>query len=82
MLHAVEQLTNQGGAPATAMQQTLAGPVTVTGKGLLLGEDATVTIEPAPPNHGIIFERVDSEPAGADSCHRHQCRAARPPHDA
>jgi len=44
------------------MQQTLAGPVTVSGKGLLLGEDATVTMEPAPPNHGIIFERTDLKP--------------------
>lgn len=45
------------------MQHTLAGPVTVSGKGLLLGEDATVSIEPAPANHGIIFERTDLHPA-------------------
>jgi UDP-3-O-[3-hydroxymyristoyl] N-acetylglucosamine deacetylase/3-hydroxyacyl-[acyl-carrier-protein] dehydratase len=44
------------------MQHTLAGPVTVCGKGLLLGEEATVTILPAPPDHGIVFERIDVSP--------------------
>jgi UDP-3-O-[3-hydroxymyristoyl] N-acetylglucosamine deacetylase/3-hydroxyacyl-[acyl-carrier-protein] dehydratase len=54
--------------PATAQavdtqrQHTLAGPVVVTGKGLLLGEDARVEILPAEPNHGIVFERVDLDP--------------------
>lgn len=43
-------------------QHTLAAPVTVSGKGLLLGEDASVTILPAPTNHGIVFERVDVAP--------------------
>jgi UDP-3-O-[3-hydroxymyristoyl] N-acetylglucosamine deacetylase / 3-hydroxyacyl-[acyl-carrier-protein] dehydratase len=62
MLHAVEQLAPTSTPAKAGMQQTLAGPVTVKGKGLLLGEDATVTIEPAPPNHGIIFERVDLNP--------------------
>jgi len=47
---------------ATARQHTLAGPVTVSGKGLLLGEDATMTIHPAPPHHGIVFERTDVSP--------------------
>lgn len=44
------------------LQHTLAGPVKVTGKGLLLGEDAVISIEPAPINHGIVFERVDLDP--------------------
>ncbi len=43
-------------------QQTLAGPVTISGKGLLLGEEASITILPAPANHGIVFERVDVSP--------------------
>jgi UDP-3-O-[3-hydroxymyristoyl] N-acetylglucosamine deacetylase / 3-hydroxyacyl-[acyl-carrier-protein] dehydratase len=43
-------------------QHTLAAPVTITGLGLLLGEEATVTIEPAPVNHGIVFERADLTP--------------------
>jgi UDP-3-O-[3-hydroxymyristoyl] N-acetylglucosamine deacetylase/3-hydroxyacyl-[acyl-carrier-protein] dehydratase len=50
-------------APAAkARQHTLAGPVTVSGKGLLLGEEATITIQPAPPDHGIVFERTDVSP--------------------
>jgi UDP-3-O-[3-hydroxymyristoyl] N-acetylglucosamine deacetylase/3-hydroxyacyl-[acyl-carrier-protein] dehydratase len=36
--------------------------VKVSGKGLLLGEQANVSIHPAPANHGIIFERVDLDP--------------------
>ncbi len=48
-------------APKTR-QHTLAEPATVRGKGLLLGEDATVTIRPAPVNHGIIFLRTDLNP--------------------
>ncbi len=44
-------------------QHTVAAPVEVCGKGLLLGEDATCTILPAPPNHGVVFERVDVRPA-------------------
>jgi UDP-3-O-[3-hydroxymyristoyl] N-acetylglucosamine deacetylase / 3-hydroxyacyl-[acyl-carrier-protein] dehydratase len=43
-------------------QRTLAGEAVVRGRGLLLGEDATVAILPAPVNHGIIFERTDLKP--------------------
>ena len=43
-------------------QHTLADDVVVTGKGLLLGKFATCTIKPAPPNHGIVFERIDLDP--------------------
>jgi UDP-3-O-[3-hydroxymyristoyl] N-acetylglucosamine deacetylase/3-hydroxyacyl-[acyl-carrier-protein] dehydratase len=46
----------------TARQHTLAAPVTISGKGLLLGHDAVVTIKPAPPNHGIVFVRTDVNP--------------------
>ncbi|MHC4652080.1 MAG: UDP-3-O-acyl-N-acetylglucosamine deacetylase, partial [Planctomycetota bacterium] len=49
-------------AATRTKQHTLAGPVTVSGKGLLLGEDATITIHPAPPDHGIVFERTDVSP--------------------
>jgi UDP-3-O-[3-hydroxymyristoyl] N-acetylglucosamine deacetylase/3-hydroxyacyl-[acyl-carrier-protein] dehydratase len=37
-------------------------PAVVRGRGLLLGEEATTEILPAPPNHGIVFERVDLSP--------------------
>jgi UDP-3-O-[3-hydroxymyristoyl] N-acetylglucosamine deacetylase/3-hydroxyacyl-[acyl-carrier-protein] dehydratase len=43
-------------------QHTLAEAVTVSGKGLLLGEEAEVSILPAPPDHGIVFERIDVSP--------------------
>ncbi|HWB19216.1 MAG TPA: UDP-3-O-acyl-N-acetylglucosamine deacetylase [Phycisphaerales bacterium] len=45
-----------------SFQHTIAKPVSISGKGLLLGEDATATICPAPANHGIVFERVDCSP--------------------
>ncbi|MHC5003721.1 MAG: UDP-3-O-acyl-N-acetylglucosamine deacetylase [Planctomycetota bacterium] len=50
------------GSARAARQHTVAGPVKVSGKGLLLGEQANVSIHPAPANHGIIFERVDLDP--------------------
>jgi UDP-3-O-[3-hydroxymyristoyl] N-acetylglucosamine deacetylase/3-hydroxyacyl-[acyl-carrier-protein] dehydratase len=49
-------------ASDTARQHTLARPVEVSGKGLLLGEHANVTINPAPAGHGIVFERTDVSP--------------------
>ena len=47
---------------APRMQHTLSAPVTVSGRGLLLGKEVTATILPAPPNHGIVFERIDLAP--------------------
>ena len=61
MLEAPEQ-SESALTSATPTQQTLAGPVTIRGKGLLLGEDANVTIQPAPVDHGIVFERTDEDP--------------------
>ncbi|MAD18621.1 MAG: 3-hydroxyacyl-[acyl-carrier-protein] dehydratase FabZ [Planctomycetaceae bacterium] len=43
-------------------QHTLGGPITVEGLGLLLGAPVEVTIEPADPDHGIVFERIDLDP--------------------
>lgn len=60
MLQAAEQPNAIN--PATARQHTVAGAVVVSGPGLLFGEPATATIQPAPPNHGIIFERTDLDP--------------------
>ncbi len=40
-------------------QHTIGGTATVAGRGLLLGEEATVTFHPAPSDHGIVFERTD-----------------------
>ena len=46
-------------APA---QRTIAGPVSVRGKGLLLGVDAVAEFCPAPVGTGIVFERTDLDP--------------------
>jgi len=45
------------------MQCTVAKPVTVSGKGLLTGDDVDLVISPAAAGEGILFERTDIEPA-------------------
>ena len=40
-------------------QSTLAGMVTLSGRGLHTGQQSQITIKPAPDNHGIVFQRVD-----------------------
>lgn len=61
-----------------AKQHTLAADVVVKGKGLLLGEEATCTIRPAPANHGIVFERTDLTPPVRIPAHvRHVVERAR-----
>ncbi len=45
------------------MQCTVAKPVTVTGKGVLTGDDVDLVITPAAAGEGILFERTDIEPA-------------------
>lgn len=50
------------GKPRPAMQHTVGGEAVIRGKGLMSGEDATVTIKPAPANHGIVFVRTDKSP--------------------
>lgn len=42
-------------------QQTVKGPVTVSGKGLHTGVESNLTFKPAKPNHGIKFQRIDLE---------------------
>ncbi len=46
-------------------QNTLGAPITFSGKGLHTGKQVTMTISPAPENHGILFRRIDI--AGAPS---------------
>jgi len=43
----------------TNKQHTVSKTVTLKGTGLHSGEEVTVTIHPAPENHGIVFRRVD-----------------------
>ena len=40
-------------------QRTLAREVSIQGNALHTGEPVTLTIRPAPPDHGIVFKRVD-----------------------
>jgi len=42
-------------------QHTIKGKVTVSGVGLHTGVDANMTFVPAPPDHGIKFQRIDLE---------------------
>lgn len=42
-----------------ALQKTLSKPVTLSGKGLFTGEEATITLQPADVDTGIVFRRID-----------------------
>ena len=42
-------------------QQTLAGPISFSGKGLHTGVTVNMTVHPATDNHGIVFRRIDLE---------------------
>lgn len=77
MLDSAEEIRTMA-ASTGPRQHTLCSEVVVSGKGLLLGEDATVTIRPAPENHGIVFERVDlSPPVQIPAFVQHLARRAR-----
>ncbi len=47
-------------ASPSQLQHTLAQPAIVTGIGLFHGKPVTCTILPAPVNHGLVFERIDT----------------------
>lgn len=40
-------------------QTTISGTVTLSGKGLHTGKQVSVTFQPAPANHGVVFQRID-----------------------
>ncbi len=40
-------------------QRTIASEATIAGRGLFTGENGTVTFQPAPPGHGVVFVRRD-----------------------
>jgi UDP-3-O-[3-hydroxymyristoyl] N-acetylglucosamine deacetylase/3-hydroxyacyl-[acyl-carrier-protein] dehydratase len=42
-------------------QKTIAKPVSLTGIGLHTGLNVTITFNPAPENHGYVFQRVDMD---------------------
>ncbi len=45
-------------------QKTIERPTTLEGRGLFMGEKATVKFLPAPQNHGIVFVRTDMSEGG------------------
>ena len=53
---------NSQSGTQTIHQRTLAGEIVVQGKGLMLGQDATLRMLPAEADDGIVFERVDLDP--------------------
>jgi len=42
-------------------QTTIASEVSISGKGLHTGCVVSITLQPAPANHGIVFQRIDLE---------------------
>jgi len=40
-------------------QATIASEVSISGKGLHTGRVVSLTLQPAPQNHGIVFQRID-----------------------
>jgi UDP-3-O-[3-hydroxymyristoyl] N-acetylglucosamine deacetylase/3-hydroxyacyl-[acyl-carrier-protein] dehydratase len=54
--------TQSNGSGTVLMQRTVAKPVTVSGKGLLSGEEVNLVISPAQAGEGIVFVRTDIEP--------------------
>lgn len=40
-------------------QRTILREASISGKSLHTGEEVTLTIKPAPPDHGVVFRRVD-----------------------
>ena len=41
------------------MQQTISEPVSISGPGLFYGKMVNMTFRPAPPDHGVVFQRTD-----------------------
>ena len=44
---------------AAGMQRTISGEATLQGRGLFMGQPATVRFRPAPVNHGVVLYRTD-----------------------
>jgi UDP-3-O-[3-hydroxymyristoyl] N-acetylglucosamine deacetylase / 3-hydroxyacyl-[acyl-carrier-protein] dehydratase len=50
---------DESGGRMSAVQHTLAAPATLEGTSLHTGEKVTLTLKPAPEDHGFLFRRVD-----------------------
>jgi UDP-3-O-[3-hydroxymyristoyl] N-acetylglucosamine deacetylase/3-hydroxyacyl-[acyl-carrier-protein] dehydratase len=64
-------------APDPSVQQSIAQPATVRGRGLFFGQTATVTFQPAPPDHGVVFIRTDLGGASVPASIAHVVKRAR-----
>jgi len=53
-------------------QRTLKNVIRATGVGLHTGQKIRLTLSPAPVDHGIVFRRVDLDPAVEIVAHAHQ----------
>ncbi len=52
------------------LQTTIASSITLRGVALHAGTPVTVTVQPAPADFGIVFDRVDLARSGVDTCVR------------
>ena len=52
----------EAGTDLEPRQRTVGDTVRIEGVGLMLGQPVSVEIHPAPPETGIVFERVDLDP--------------------
>jgi UDP-3-O-[3-hydroxymyristoyl] N-acetylglucosamine deacetylase / 3-hydroxyacyl-[acyl-carrier-protein] dehydratase len=59
-------------------QKSIAGAVSISGKGLFTGAPATLTFKPAPVGHGIVFVRTDlSRPVRIPALVQHVTKRSR-----
>jgi UDP-3-O-[3-hydroxymyristoyl] N-acetylglucosamine deacetylase/3-hydroxyacyl-[acyl-carrier-protein] dehydratase len=54
---------NECNTTMNSQQHTLAAPITISGVGIHTGQSVTMTLEPAEPNTGVVFQRIDLEGA-------------------
>jgi UDP-3-O-[3-hydroxymyristoyl] N-acetylglucosamine deacetylase/3-hydroxyacyl-[acyl-carrier-protein] dehydratase len=59
-------------------QKTIAGPVSISGRGLFTGVETTLTFKPAPVGHGVVFVRTDlSRPVRIPALVQHVTKRSR-----
>ena len=52
---------NNSNGSENSYQHTIANTISISGVGIHSGQSVNITIEPAEPNTGIIFQRIDIE---------------------
>lgn len=58
-------------------QHTIQRSASLEGRGLFHGQPARITFKPAPPNHGIVFRRIDQQGAEVPALVTHVVKRAR-----